>query len=229
MHCIYCGANNHDEAVFCQKCGKQLMKSGQAEQSQVDPTQYAAPPSQPYGSFPYTDYGASEPGTPPPPPLDTPYGGLLNPYEQKPPLFTPTPRQKNRRKLWIILSIISALVLIAVAGLIYYSVSTSSTPQKTLDTICNALLRDDYQTAYNQFSSSHPFRQLTEQQYAAEVQYSNQTRGGLSNCVVSDVSQTGSSATGIATQSFGNGTSLRTLLTLTDENGVWKISKSAGL
>jgi hypothetical protein len=124
------------------------------------------------------------------------------------------------------MSLIFVLLMIAGAGLIIYINSTSSTPQKTLNTSCNAGLQGDYQTAYNQFSRSDPQVPQSEQRYAQEVQNATQGRNGLRSCTVSNVNETGSSAAGLITLGYGNGTSERILVTLTDENGIWRISKA---
>jgi hypothetical protein len=124
------------------------------------------------------------------------------------------------------MSLIFVILMIAGAGLIIYINSTSSNPQKTLNTLCNAGLQQDYQTAYNQFSRSDPQVPQSEKRYAQEVQNAVQGRNGLRSCTVTNVNETGSSATGLITFGYGNGTSERIIVTLTDENGIWRISKA---
>jgi len=59
-------------------------------------------------------------------------------------------RRRNRRLFWIGLGGLIVIAL-AVSGYLYF---TRSTPEKTLDVFCNALRGQDYQTAFNQLSSS---------------------------------------------------------------------------
>jgi hypothetical protein len=63
------------------------------------------------------------------------------------------PQKKSRRGLWIaLLSIFALLVIGSASTIALVSYVNRSTPMKTLDTFCNALQKEDYQTAYNQFS-----------------------------------------------------------------------------
>jgi regulation of enolase protein 1 (concanavalin A-like superfamily) len=65
MICSQCGANNSDEDIFCQKCGKGLETTGQNESTLLSPPPV---PASPYENFSYIYPGSSEPNYPPPPP-----------------------------------------------------------------------------------------------------------------------------------------------------------------
>lgn len=129
MNCMDCGAGNSDEAVFCQRCGKQL-----------EPTRFGIPTSltppnasaSSHGNLSYEskEYASAEPSYPPPPPI-THYGS--NPYEQ-PPLRSHT----NMRYLIVIAVLV--LMLITSGGLVGILIEkgntqgTASNPTSTVVT-----------------------------------------------------------------------------------------------
>jgi hypothetical protein len=73
--------------------------------------------------------------------------------EQESTLVLP-PREKSRREMWIVLSVVGLLlvILIPVATFQILTYVNRSTPIKTLDTFCDALLHENYGTAYSQLS-----------------------------------------------------------------------------
>ncbi len=94
-----------------------------------------------------------------------------------------------------------------------------STPTETLLTYCSALKAQDYQTAYDQLSSSQHSQQ-SEAQFAA-----NFNGIKLTECTVSNVNDT--AGTGTITYSISSGTSTVQVVldyTLVKENGSWKIN-----
>lgn len=133
-------------------------------------------------------------------------------------------RTKSWRKVLTVLSFIGVtfLLLVIWGG---YSYVTRSTPTKTLSDFCSALKSQDLQTAYNQLASSNKSG-LSETDYARTVQQSISSRGGVIDCAVSSVNESESSATGMITDTYGNGQMIRAYFTLTDENGIWKISNT---
>lgn len=94
-----------------------------------------------------------------------------------------------------------------------------STPTETLLTYCAALKNQDYQTAYDQLSSSQ-HNQQSEAQFAA-----NFNRIKVTECTVTNVNDTAGTGTLNYTLSNGNTTAQVVLdYTLVKENSVWKIN-----
>src|SRR5207248_610970 len=91
-----------------------------------------------------------------------------------------------------------------------------STPTETLLTYCGALKSQDYQTAYNQLSSSAQ-SQETEAQFAANFKSVT-----VNDCTVSNVNDT--AGTGQISYTL-NSTNVGAFdYTLVDENNTWKIN-----
>ena len=94
-----------------------------------------------------------------------------------------------------------------------------STPTETLLTYCSALTSQDYQTAYDQLSSSQHGQQ-SEAQFAANFNGIKVTA-----CAVSNVNDTAGTGTISYTLSNGSATAQVVLdYTLVKENGSWKIN-----
>jgi hypothetical protein len=89
-----------------------------------------------------------------------------------------------------------------------------STPSVTLNTYCNALVQGDFQTAYNQFSSSYQGQQ-SESQFAASF-----PDGKPTDCTISNVDD--NAGTGQVTMTI-KGSQATYDETLVKENGTWKI------
>ena len=104
-----------------------------------------------------------------------------------------------------------------------WKISVPFPPAVTLNTYCYALTNKDYQIAYDQFSSFIK-SQVAEPDYATNESQGESSVGGISKCTVSDVSESGTSATGTITFFAGNGQSGASHYTLTNEGGFWKIS-----
>jgi hypothetical protein len=90
-----------------------------------------------------------------------------------------------------------------------------STPSFTLNTYCNALSAQDYQTAYNQFSKNFQNQAGTETQFAAAA-------AKVKGCTVSNINESGKTGTLIYARNDGNKVSETD--TLVNENGTWKIN-----
>jgi flagellar basal body-associated protein FliL len=184
---------------------------------------YRVPPA-PYGSYPYSVPATPQSSVPPP----NPY--VSDPYRASAGVFgaagygapPPPPKQRSRRGLWIMLSVIGvvlvlAVILLAVVGRRSSSRSiqaSPSTPTLTLTNYCNALKKGDYQTAYNQLSSFQQHQQA-EAQLAA-------TLSNVTDCSVNSVNDTAGSGT--ITYTISNGQQVVADEKLIKENNVWKMA-----
>lgn len=92
-----------------------------------------------------------------------------------------------------------------------------STQSLTLNTYCNALSQQDYQTAYDQFSTTFQHQSGTEAQFAAAA-----TGSKIKGCTVSNVND--SAKIGTLIYSRGDGNKVSESDTLINENGTWKIN-----
>ena len=106
MICSQCGAKNSDEAIFCQKCGKQLETTGQFASTLPSPPPV---PASDYENIHYPVPGSSEPNYPPPPPGIL-YERTTTPDESKLPL-----RPHSNRRYLIVIAVLVAL-LVGVGG-----------------------------------------------------------------------------------------------------------------
>ncbi len=104
-----------------------------------------------------------------------------------------------------------------------WKISVPFPPSVTLNTYCYALKNKDYHTAYDQFSSFIK-NQVTETAYETNESQGESSVGGISKCTVSNVSESGTSASGTITFFAGNGQSGDSHYMLTNESGFWKIS-----
>lgn len=135
------------------------------------------------------------------------------------------PQRKSNKGLFIAIAVI--LVLIVGGGGAFFYVQSLSSPQKTLQAYCNALKAGDYQTAYNQFSSTVQSR-ISETQFAGLLRLGIDLEGGMKDCTVTNVTQDSSTtAHGTLTYTFGNGKTNTGNGPLILENGTWKLDESA--
>jgi hypothetical protein len=94
-----------------------------------------------------------------------------------------------------------------------------STPTETLLAYCSSLKSQDYQTAYDQLSSSQHSQQ-SETQFAA-----NFNGIKVTECTVTNVNDT--AGTGTINYTLSNGSAVAQVVldyTLVNENGAWKIN-----
>ncbi len=129
--------------------------------------------------------------------------------------------RKRTEPRWIFVSLL--LVLIAIVACTSFALSTyinHSTPQKTLDTFCSALQKQDYETAYAQFS---PEMQLnfTENQFAQLL-----TTDAVTRCLHGAANEAGTSiTTSLSLIHRASGGTNNDKVTLTkDSQGQWKIN-----
>lgn len=245
--CSQCGTQSDDGAVFCRNCGRRIeaIAPGQvgAISSSPAPTTYNAPPNPmtnyglagadpfpsptSYNAPPNQTSGYAQSGSGPyasaPQQPDYAQSGSMPYYPQQQPALPPSTRSAlPKRRLWIAVIAALVVIIIAFAGYTYFN---RSTPEKTLDTLCSSLKSGDYQTAYNQFSSSRNFLQGEAAAQFAVATARNFTRhGGMTSCSVSNVTENGSLATGKVVINYGNHHVETDNTTLGDENGVWKIT-----
>lgn len=186
-----------------------------------------APASAPSSS--YSGYTGSQPAPTPArmPPLTQPRPQQL-PYTSQPWIsgaMTSYPAQQqlwqqDRRRLYISLGVmLAAIVIVSLLSVAFYR----STPDRTLDTFCNALLNGNGQLAYNQFSSK-----LQSQQGALFVEEFSAIKATVCTHTPAIVSGSGARATLTtrfpATSGPLSGSASTTSVTLIqDANGVWKI------
>ena len=127
--------------------------------------------------------------------------------------------RQDRRRLYLSLGVMLAIIIVfSLISLI----ASRSTPDKTLDTFCNALLAGDGQLADNQLSTK-----LQNQQGSFLMAELSSTRATV--CTHTPAITNGSSATATLTTKFSSNPGFsnspnKTLATLIqDANGVWKI------
>ncbi len=127
--------------------------------------------------------------------------------------------QRDRRRLLLALGVITAILLI---GSLIALLATRSTPDKTLDTFCNALVAGDGQLAVSQLTTN-----LQNQQGASLIAVL--TARPITRCAHTPVIIKGSSATATLTVTSSSQTGTannqsKMLVTLIqDANGAWKI------
>ena len=129
--------------------------------------------------------------------------------------------RKRTGPRWIFVSLL--LVLVAIVAYTSFALSSyinRSTPQKTLDTFCAALQKQDYKTAYAQFS---PEMQLnfTEKQFAQLL-----ATDAIVRCLHGAVDEVGTSTTtNLSLVHHVTGGTNNDKVTLTkDSQGQWKIN-----
>ncbi len=125
------------------------------------------------------------------------------------------PRRSRRRWLWIGLIILVILGIAGGAAAVYF---TRATPEKTIDTFCNALRGQDYASAYALLSSNQQ-KTTTEAEFAAK----QLAIGHTTICTHNNANVTGNVATDKLTMVSG-GQSYSGIISLISENGAWKIS-----
>lgn len=121
--------------------------------------------------IPYVPYASPLQHPGPPLSIDSDERNFLLPVPSVLPSSPPTStvsggtpaQRKGRRRLWITASIIATLLLASISCLLVIRYVNRPTPNKTLDTFCNALQREDYRSAYDQFSEKlqHTFSEAT--------------------------------------------------------------------
>jgi FHA domain/Protein of unknown function (DUF2950) len=148
---------------------------------------------------------------PPAPDFGGTYPGYATPY----PGYVPPPRRSRRRWIWIGLIVLVILGIAGGAATVYF---TRPTPEKAIDTFCNALRGQDYGSAYALLSSSLK-KTASERDFAAK----QQAVGHTTICTHDSANVTGNVATDNLTVVSG-GQSYAGIISLVSENGNWRIN-----
>ncbi|HJT59043.1 MAG TPA: FHA domain-containing protein, partial [Ktedonobacteraceae bacterium] len=159
-------------------------------------------------------YPAS-PFVPPTYPGNVPaYPGAAAVYAEPAP---PQPVRRGRAWIWITLVVVVLVLLIAGgAAFVFFS---RSTPEKTLDSYCQALQAQNYVAAYNQLANSIQNME-SEPQYAAIAQ----ALGKTTACTHGSASVITNTATANLTVVSAGQTYNGTVTLLQDNSNNWKIS-----
>jgi hypothetical protein len=134
------------------------------------------------------------------------------------PGYMPIKQVRHRERRFILIGLVLlCMIALAVGGYFYFN---RSSPEKTLDTFCNAMRGQDYQTAYNQLSNSL-------QSNETELEFANTLRanGKVNTCTHSSANTNNNKATANVTiiTSSGQASSSSIILTA-DSNNIWKLS-----
>ena len=172
---------------------------------------------------PYVPYASPPQHTDSPPPMESGEPHFLPPVPPFLPPSMPAPgstsaRRRGRRGLWIITSVIAALLLISITGFFVIRYTNRPTPGKTLDVFCNALQGEDYRSAYDQFSKKLQ-RTVSETTFATIL-----SQDKVIACTHGPTSDSGSSTTtGLKLVHASKGINNDVVKLIRDSNDDWKI------
>jgi len=196
--------------------GPDAQQPYQGGYQQVPPSPYEQQPAQPFYAAP-----------PPPPYAPSPVGQPGMPAYGQPMQAAPVipayaqpaqPARKSRRGLWITLGVIGGVLLLVCVACGVLAVVNASTPTKTLDAFCNALINGDNHSAYTQFSGNLQ-SQLKESVFTQAVSVDKVT-----SCTHGSPNESGSSARASLTLVHASGARNNDAVTLIkDSNSDWKI------
>ena len=226
IHCIHCGTELPDIAQFCQSCGKSprgeaaagAAPPGSAPPPDTSPAYLEAPTirsSGPPAQDPLIPY-------PPPPPSYYSPAPVSAPGPVGAPYGTPLVQRKSRRGLWIALAVIAAVLVAGGGGVAYYVVN-QSTASKAAQAGCDDVKNGNWQDFYNMFTANLQSQVGPEDQYVASAQQNTSNHGGVVSCTITALNQNGSTASGTAVVTYGDGTQETYDFTDVLGNGVWKI------
>lgn len=210
-----------------------VMPQPQAYGSVVPPMQpsYTPPPAYPQ---PQPIYPQVQPAYPQPQPGFQPQQGAYPqgaaPYMPQPAYAPPgfgqpgMPQKKSHTGL-IVTLVIVLVVLVGGGGAGAYLL-TRSTPQKTLAAYCDGLKTNNAQEIYNSLSARDQ-TQTSVSKIQTGLQGLTLLTGGITGCDVSNVQESGSTATATITLTPARGQAQTTTAHLVNENGQWKVEANA--
>ena len=193
MRCVHCGRINPDDTIICQYCGRQIS----------DPPRERWPssfPSSASSSLPMRTSGQ-----------DISHSVISHNTHR-------TTRRRHHYLGWVILALLIFITGTGLALLVANAPQPTTSVSQVLLTYCDALKGGNYHQAYEQWTNG--FRQQTTE---ADFAYYYQSRIKVTTCVVSNVSEGNSSATGMISLSFVDGSTVTNEMQLIMENNVWKI------
>jgi hypothetical protein len=126
----------------------------------------------------------------------------------------------NARFRLLVIGAALLVVLIIVVSVVV--AGNGSSPTKTLTQYCNDFKAGDFNSAYDLLSSNAQ-SQVSRSQYISTEQGVQQA-GGVTNCTVTNVTESDPSANGTIVYTFGDGRTLTAKYTLINQNGAWKVS-----
>lgn len=133
-------------------------------------------------------------------------------------------QERRRNMKFIAGGIVALTVLITISTIVFYVIYWfNPSPTKTLATFCNAIKDNDYQTLSQEFSPSGS-PHMSESDLRTAFQAPLARLGGIKDCSVGEVQQSGSQATGVMTWALGNGSTLVFHCQLINKQGGWKVT-----
>ena len=134
----------------------------------------------------------------------------------------PPPTKNRRHRRWLTITFVAVLLIVAISTLFIVRYITRSTPDKTLDTFCDALQQGNYQSAYEQFSPRLQ-RTMPEAAFAAIF-----TGDKVNVCTHGTASDTGTSVINtIKLIHASRGVNDDSVTLTKDSNDTWKIDDIA--
>jgi hypothetical protein len=124
------------------------------------PSENSSPENTPFMGYTFMEFPGTPPASNPRVANPLPPVPFTPPYPPMPVIPVTPPIQKRSspwkrvpRGVWIMLGLVVVLLLTSVFSFLGIKYITRSTPDKTLDAFCSALLQGDYRVAYDLFSA----------------------------------------------------------------------------
>ncbi|HLI68699.1 MAG TPA: hypothetical protein VKV19_02975 [Ktedonobacteraceae bacterium] len=157
-------------------------------------------------------------------PASNPYSPTQPVYPAQPGGSSAAPPAPERRRGGLWAAIIIVLLLLIIGGGAYYFLALRPTPQKTLQSFCDAVTKGNGLNLYNLYSSSLR-AQASEQTVQRELELIIDATGGFKSCTVdgNSIQQSGSVATGTVILVSNRGHTFNDAVDLVQENGQWKV------